>query len=86
VWYDETGDVQHLPALLVPDALVIDTSGAGDVFHGTYVTSYLMQPEQPWRDHFLMARAASAFKIQHLGNESGLPTLEDIQRMRDMWE
>jgi sugar/nucleoside kinase (ribokinase family) len=28
------------------------------------------------------ARAASAYKIQRLGNEAGLPTLEDIGAVR----
>ncbi len=31
-----------------------------------------------WEEHFRFARAASAYKIQHLGNEAGLPTLADI--------
>src|SRR5262249_42142806 len=33
LWYDERGKVQSLPALSVPSSRVIDTSGAGDVFH-----------------------------------------------------
>ena len=41
IWYDETGDVRTLPALAVPSDRVIDTSGAGDIFHGAYVYSYL---------------------------------------------
>jgi sugar/nucleoside kinase (ribokinase family) len=28
--------------------------------------------------HFRFARAASAHKVQHLGNEAGLPTLAEI--------
>ena len=41
LWYDESGEVRTLPALPVPQARVRDTSGAGDVFHGAYVYSYL---------------------------------------------
>ena len=37
VWYDETGVVRMLPALAVQLDRVLDTSGAGDVFHGAYV-------------------------------------------------
>ena len=51
---------------------VIDTSGAGDVFHGAYIYSYLVDPGKSWDEHFRFARAASCFKIQHLGNEAGL--------------
>jgi sugar/nucleoside kinase (ribokinase family) len=57
---------------------IVDTSGAGDVFHGAYVAAFLARPEASWREHFRFARAASAFKIQHLGNEAGLPTPNDI--------
>lgn len=37
VWYDEAGTVQTLPAVVVPEDRVIDTSGAGDVFHGASI-------------------------------------------------
>ena len=77
-WYDEAGEVRTLPAYAVPRERVLDTNGAGDVFHGAYVYSYLSHPEAAWSDHFEFARAASTFKVQHLGNEAGLPTLADI--------
>jgi sugar/nucleoside kinase (ribokinase family) len=78
IWYDETGAVRTLPALGVPRDRVLDTSGAGDVFHGAYVYSYLTDPAKNWEQHFRFARAAAAHKIQHLGNEAGLPTLAEI--------
>lgn len=77
-WSGEDGVQQHLPSLHVPSERVIDTSGAGDVFHGAYCASFLEQPEAGWRAHFEFARAASAHKVQHLGNEAGLPGREDI--------
>ena len=78
LWYDETGTVHQQQALVVPPERIIDTSGAGDMFHGTYVASYLERPAASWREHFEWARAASAHKIQYLGNEAGLPTRETI--------
>lgn len=78
LWYDESGTVGRLPALPVPGDEIIDTSGAGDVFHGTYIAAYLDDPGAPFRQHFERARAASAFKIRHLGNEAGLPTRADV--------
>jgi sugar/nucleoside kinase (ribokinase family) len=78
VWYDRDGSVATMPAHPVPVERVRDTSGAGDVFHGAYIYSYLTKPKQSWSDHFRFAAAASTFKIQHLGNEAGLPTLQDI--------
>jgi sugar/nucleoside kinase (ribokinase family) len=86
LWYDETGTVQRLPALPVPHARVRDTSGAGDVFHGAYVYSYLRNKSLRWEDHFRFAAAASAFKIQHLGNEAGLPSLSDIERVTEEFQ
>jgi len=78
LWYDEGGKTRTLPALSVPAHRVIDTSGAGDVFHGAYIYSYLADPSKSWEQHFQLARAAAAFKVQRLGNEAGLPTLQDI--------
>jgi sugar/nucleoside kinase (ribokinase family) len=78
IWYDEAGARHILPALAIPGDRVIDTNGAGDVFHGAYVYSYLNDPARSWAEHFRFARAAATHKIQHLGNEAGLPTLADI--------
>jgi sugar/nucleoside kinase (ribokinase family) len=86
VWYDETGAVRTLPALAVPRARVIDTSGAGDVFHGAYIYSYLTNPAKGWEKHFRFAQAAAAHKIQHLGNEAGLPTLAEIAAVEHEFE
>lgn len=81
LWYDESGQISLLPSLNIPGELVIDTSGAGDVFHGAYVWSYLQRPALTWREHFEFARAAATHKIQRLGNEAGLPTVADVERV-----
>jgi sugar/nucleoside kinase (ribokinase family) len=86
LWYNETGVVRVLNALPVPSNRIIDTSGAGDVFHGAYVYSYLANSGVAWEEHFRFARAAAAYKIQHLGNEAGLPTLADIEATRHEFE
>jgi sugar/nucleoside kinase (ribokinase family) len=78
LWYDESKSERFLPALAVPEEKVIDTNGAGDIFHGAYVYSYLTDPDVGWEQHFKFARAASAYSIQHLGNEASLPTLAKI--------
>ena len=59
-----------------------DRLPVGDVFHGSYLYSYLAHPTGTWESHFRFARAASAHKIQHLGNEAGAPPLEDIDDVR----
>jgi len=47
---------KHLPSLKVPKEKIIDTSGAGDVFHGAYCASYLERPDDPLAQpfHFLL--------------------------------
>src|SRR5205823_2756055 len=86
LWYDETGATRALPALPIPRERVLDTNGAGDVFHGAYVYSYLSNPGKSWHDHFDFARAASTYKIQRLGNEAGLPTVADVEAVRQEFE
>jgi sugar/nucleoside kinase (ribokinase family) len=78
-WYDEKGAVSTMPALAVPREEIVDTNGAGDVFHGAYIHAYLSDPKAPWEAHFRFARAASAHAIRFLGNEARLPTLADVQ-------
>jgi sugar/nucleoside kinase (ribokinase family) len=78
IWYDGRGALMHMPALFVPPAEVIDTNGAGDIFHGAYIYSYLAAPERPWQEHFEFARGASTHSIHFLGIEASLPTRADI--------
>ncbi|MBV8888382.1 MAG: sugar kinase [Alphaproteobacteria bacterium] len=78
LYYRQDGSEGLLPALDVPAAKIIDTNGAGDIFHGAYIYSVLTNPDHGWDDHFRFARAASAYAIQHLGNEASLPCLADI--------
>jgi sugar/nucleoside kinase (ribokinase family) len=82
LWYDEAGAVHLMTALPVPRQEIRDTSGAGDIFHGAYIHSYLAHPDLTWEQHLRFARAAAAHKIRHLGNEAGLPMLTDIEAIR----
>ena len=82
LYYQGDSEVRTMPALDVPLSQIVDTSGAGDIFHGAYVYSYLAQPRGDWEDHFRFARAAAAHAIQHLGNEASLPNLADIEEAR----
>ncbi|PIR83601.1 ribokinase [Candidatus Kaiserbacteria bacterium CG10_big_fil_rev_8_21_14_0_10_51_14] len=87
LWAELNGESRILPALSVPASKVVDTSGAGDVFHGAYIYSYLTWSDRPWEDHFRFARAAAAHAVQHLGNEASLPSVADVETaMRDFSE
>jgi sulfofructose kinase len=78
LWFEGGGPLRQLEALHVPEARVIDTNGAGDLFHGAYVYSYLKNSAAKWEQHFRFARAASAYGVQHLGNEARLPVPADV--------
>jgi sulfofructose kinase len=78
VWQERGQGLSRLPALAVPADKVVDTNGAGDLFHGAYVFSQMNWPSREWEFHFRFARAASAFGVQHLGNEARLPRMDDV--------
>lgn len=85
LWYDETGNDRFLPALDIPIERIVDTNGAGDIFHGAYIYDALVRPEAGWEEHFIFARSAATHSIQHLGNESSLPTLLEIRQAERMY-
>jgi sulfofructose kinase len=68
--YTVTVDEQfHTPAFQVE---VVDTTGAGDVFHGAYIVA-LKQGWSP-RDCAQFSAAVSAIKCTQLGGRAGIPT------------
>jgi len=79
-WFEGKGDIQHLPALDVPEEVIVDGTGCGDFFHGGYLYSYLTRPCAGWREHFRFARRAAAHKLLTRGNEQCLlaSTAHDI--------
>jgi sugar/nucleoside kinase (ribokinase family) len=56
---------------------VVDTTGAGDVYHGAYIYGLL----QGWdmQNCMRFASAASAIKCRHIGTRKGIPQLEEIK-------
>jgi sugar/nucleoside kinase (ribokinase family) len=77
LWYDETRIDQFMPALDVPDDLIIDNNGAGDIFHGAFVYS-ILSIRRPAGSSTSSSGAPAAASIQHLGNEASLPTSQQI--------
>lgn len=68
------GDEFHTAAFKVD---VVDTTGAGDVFHGAYITGLL----HAWdlRRTAVFASAVAAIKCTQLGGRAGIPDLQVTQ-------
>ncbi len=61
--------MQHIPC---PNVRVVDTNGAGDVFHGAFTQALVEGSSSPHAIRF--ASAAAALKCQVLGGRLGAPT------------
>jgi ribokinase len=66
-------EVVHQPAFGVE---TVDTTGAGDVFHGGYAFGLLKG--WPLGDTLRFASALAAMKCRHLGGRAGIPSLEAV--------
>jgi sulfofructose kinase len=74
VW--TTGSQVHVPGFRVP---AVDTTGAGDAFHGGFLYAML----QGWdlRRGAVFANAVAAINCQTLGGRRGLPTLPQVEAL-----
>jgi len=57
---------------------VVDTTGAGDVFHGAFCYGVVRGWDLPKIVEF--SSAVSALKCRKLGGRAGIPSLEDVER------
>jgi len=76
-WWDGTG-VGHLPAFAV-DA--VDTTAAGDVFHGAFALA--LADGMTDVDALRFASAASALKCARPGGRSGIPSRPEVESLLD---
>ncbi len=65
------GDFHYVPAFRVP---VVDSTGAGDIFHAGCI--YGLLQGWPVPESLRFAAAAAALKCQRLGGRPGIPILE----------
>lgn len=70
VWLSDSG-FKHLPAIKVD---VVDTTGAGDAFHGA--VTYAIGAGLTIHDAFAFAGAVAAIKCTHAGGRAGAPNLQ----------
>ncbi len=70
------GKFHYVPAYRVP---VVDSTGAGDIFHAGAI--YGLLQDWPAPDTLRFAAAAAALKCERLGGRPGIPTLERACRL-----
>lgn len=70
------GEEFHIPAFEVK---VVDTTGAGDVFHGAF--AYGLSRGWDAKHCAVFASAAAALKCTKLGGRTGIPTLEEANEL-----
>jgi sulfofructose kinase len=73
-WIEPDGNMRHQPAFAID---VIDTTGAGDAFHGAFAWALTHGLESA--RCALIATAVAALKCRRLGARSGLPTLRELE-------
>ena len=69
-------EIFHTPSFRVD---VLDTTGAGDVFHGGYIYGLLQNWELKEVTRF--ASACAALKCTKLGGRSGIPGLKEVEAL-----
>lgn len=72
----------HQPAFQVEP--VVDTTGAGDVYHGAF--AYAISLQMSATDAMRFASAAAALSCRGLGGRAALPSFEEVARLLDRGE
>jgi sulfofructose kinase len=74
LWTGREGDSGHQPAF---ELEVVDTTGAGDAFHGAF--AWALAEGHPVAECARIAAAVSALKCRRLGARAGLPTRAELE-------
>tara|TARA_R110001583_G_scaffold21479_4_gene81651 strand:+ start:7048 stop:7953 length:906 start_codon:yes stop_codon:yes gene_type:complete len=72
-WALENGEIIHQPAF---PTQVVDTTGCGDAFHGSYAASLL--EGKNLKDRLQFASAYASIIAKHFGGRSYFPTKEEV--------
>ncbi|MEQ1728625.1 MAG: carbohydrate kinase family protein, partial [Vicinamibacterales bacterium] len=59
----------------------VDSTGAGDAFHGGFVAACLRKPDGELEDVLAYANAVAALNCRGLGARGGLPTPAEVNAM-----
>jgi len=80
IWRNREGHGGHQTGYKVD---VVDTTGAGDAFHGAF--TYGLAAGLDDADCARLAAAVAAMKCRKLGARAGLPTLEQVRAFMARW-
>lgn len=80
-WWLDGDSVQHVPAFAVE---VVDTVGAGDVFHGALALG--LGEGQDEASAIRFAAAAAAVKCTKPGGRAGVPTRPEVEALLERIE
>ncbi|GMA48001.1 ribokinase [Tetragenococcus muriaticus] len=69
----------HIPALEVDE--IVDTTGAGDTFNGAF--AYAQQSSLTIEEAVTFANLTSSVSIQKFGAQTGAPSFEEIQALKE---
>jgi sulfofructose kinase len=77
--YATEGDFGQMDAF---DVETVDTTGAGDVFHGAYI--YGLAKDWDLRDIVEFASAAAAMKCVRIGGRKGIPKVDEVVQFMEV--
>ena len=73
--FDAAGVCRHLPAY---PARAVDTTGAGDIFHGAF--AYAILRGLPLESTLKLASLAAALSVEQRGGRRSIPSLETVRK------
>ena len=73
--YRDGGDIKRLPAY---PAEAVDTTGAGDIFHGAF--AYGLWEKMSILDILRLSSMASSLSVRRQGSQTSIPALENVTK------
>lgn len=73
--YRDGGDIKRLPAY---PAEAVDTTGAGDIFHGVF--AYGLWEKMSILDILRLSSMASSLSVRRQGSQTSIPALENVTK------
>lgn len=64
-------------------AKAIDTTGAGDIFHGAFAAAILFG--MSFRDALRIATVAAGLSVERLGGKPSIPPVEEVMKKAETW-